>query len=108
MKLISFVETSEFTKKIVLLLTDEQLGNLQILLCDNPEFGKLIKGSGGIRKIRWAAKGKGKSGGVRVLYYWAASREKILMLDVYAKSEKEVLSAIEMRLLRKIVGDFKQ
>ena len=108
MKLISFVETHEFTKKIVTLLTDEQLGKLQILLCDNPEFGKLIKGSGGIRKIRWAAKGRGKSGGVRILYYWAASREKILFLDVYAKNEKESLSEIEIRLLRKIVTEFRQ
>ncbi len=89
-------------------MTDEQLGKLQILLCDNPEFGKLIKGSGGIRKIRWAAKGRGKSGGVRILYYWAASREKILFLDVYAKNEKESLSEIEIRLLRKIVTEFRQ
>lgn len=108
MKWIGFVETSEFTRKIVLLLTDEQFGKLQILLCDNPEFGKLIRGSGGIRKIRWAAKGKGKSGGVRVLYYWAASREKILFLDVYAKNEKEDLSDIEIRLLRKRVGEFRR
>lgn len=106
MNLISFVETSEFTKKILVLLTDEQFGKLQIFLCDNPEFGKLIKGSGGIRKIRWAAKGKGKSGGVRVLYYWAASRERILFLDVYPKNEKEDLSDRELRLLRNIVGEF--
>lgn len=108
MNLVSFVETTQFTKKIVILLTDEEFGKLQIFLCDNPEFGKLIKGSGGIRKIRFAAKGKGKSGGVRVLYYWAASREKILFLDVYAKSEKEALSDVEIKFLRKVVGEFRK
>ncbi len=108
MNLVSFVETTQFTKKIVILLTDEEFGKLQIFLCDNPEFGKLIKGSGGIRKIRFAAKGKGKSGGVRVLYYWAAIREKILFLDVYAKSEKEALSDVEIKFLRKVVGEFRK
>ena len=70
MNLFGFTETPEFTKKIVDLLSDDQLANLQIFLCENPDFGKIIKGSGGIRKVRWSAGGKGKSGGVRVLYYW--------------------------------------
>ncbi len=107
MNLFGFTETLEFTKKVVSLLSDEQLANLQIFLCENPDFGKIIKGSNGIRKVRWSAAGKGKSGGVRVLYYWVVSREKIIFLDIYAKNEKEILSDSEMKLLRKIVEEFK-
>ena len=77
-------------------------------MCENPDFGKIIKGSGGIRKVRWAVAGKGKSGGVRVLYYWIVSREKIIFLDIYAKNEKEIPSDSEMKLLRKIIEEFKQ
>ncbi len=80
----------------------------KIFLCENPDFGKIIKGSGGIREVRWSACGKGKSGAVRVLYYWVVSREKILFLDVYAKCEKEVLPDFEMKLLRKSVEEFNQ
>ena len=89
-------------------MTDDQLAGLQSSLCENPDFGKLIRGSGGIRKIRWTARGKGKSGGARVLYYWAAGREKILFLDVYAKSEKKGLTDIEIKILRKVVERFKR
>ncbi len=107
MNLFGFNETLEFTKKVVSLLSDEQLANLQIFLCENPDFGKIIKDSKGICKVRWSAAGKGKSGGVRVLYYWVVSREKIIFLDIYAKNEKEILSDSEMKLLRKIVEEFK-
>ena len=107
MNLFGFTETPEFTKKILNLLSDDQLASLQIFLCENPDFGKIIKGSGGIRKVRWSAGGKGKSGGVRVLYYWVVSRDKIIFLDMYAKNEKEILSQSEMKLLGKVVEEFK-
>ena len=107
MTLLGFSETTVFTKKIVELLTDEQLANLQILLCEHPDFGKLIKDSGGIRKVRWSAKRKGKSGGIRLLYYWIVSKDRILFLDVYAKNEKEELTKAELKVLRRIVGELR-
>jgi hypothetical protein len=62
-------ETSIFTKQIVGLLSDEDYRNLQRVLAINPLAGVLIKNSGGLRKLRWGITGKGKSGGIRVIYY---------------------------------------
>ncbi|MDZ7781916.1 MAG: type II toxin-antitoxin system RelE/ParE family toxin [Halioglobus sp.] len=53
-----------------------------------PDAGDIVKGSGGVRKVRWAADGKGKSGGVRVIYYWKKSDHEIWMLTIYSKSER--------------------
>ena len=72
-------------------------------LMTRPDAGTVIPGSGGLRKVRWAAKGHGKSGGVRVIYFWWISNEKILFLDIYAKNAKENLTADEIAKLRKKV-----
>jgi mRNA-degrading endonuclease RelE of RelBE toxin-antitoxin system len=65
-----FIETSYYTRIIAGYLSDEEQGKLQAHLIEYPDDGDVIKGTGGIRKIRWGAKGKGKSGGVRIIYYW--------------------------------------
>ncbi|MDQ2747046.1 MAG: type II toxin-antitoxin system RelE/ParE family toxin [Acidobacteriota bacterium] len=106
--LYSFRETPSFSKRIVALLTDEELANFQWLLVQTPETGDLIQGGGGIRKIRCAAKGKGKRGGARVIYYLAIGAEKIFLLDVYAKTEKSDLTSSELQNLRKIVEEWLQ
>jgi mRNA-degrading endonuclease RelE of RelBE toxin-antitoxin system len=74
-KLYSFRETSHFTKRVLEVLTDKEYQKLQTRLCEFPEAGDLIKGSGGLRKIRQAAKGKGTRGGSRVIYYFAVANE---------------------------------
>lgn len=104
--LFDFEETKQFTKKVVKLLSDENYAELQMDLCDDPQLGEIIRGSGGIRKVRWAIQGRGKSGGARVIYYWAVKRGKILMLDIYKKNEKVDLSRGELSELRKIVEGF--
>lgn len=104
--LFGFQETQRFTKRIVDLLSDEQYAKLQADLCYEPEIGAIIKGSGGIRKMRLSFGGKGKRGGARVIYYWAISRERILMLDIYAKNEKEDLTQTEIKELRRYVEEF--
>ncbi len=65
----------------------------------------MIKGSGGLRKIRWAIKGRGKRGGVRVINYWAVAQEQLLMLLMYAKNERDDLSPDQLKILKKIVED---
>jgi hypothetical protein len=102
----SFRETPQFTKKVVERLTDEEYQKLQIRLCEFPDAGDLIKGSGGLRKIRQAAKGKGTRGGSRVIYYFAAAKEAFYMLDIYVKNEKEDLSQVEIKNLRSIVEEW--
>jgi mRNA-degrading endonuclease RelE of RelBE toxin-antitoxin system len=106
--LYSFRETRKFTEYLSKLLSDEDYSALQWELINNPAGGKIIKGSGGIRKIRWSAKGKGKRGGVRVIYYLAVRQDLILMLDIYAKNQKQDLSAFEVKLLNKLVAEWLQ
>lgn len=72
-----------------------------------PEAGGIIRGSGGVRKVRWAAGGKGKSGGVRVIYYWLKADSQIFFLTLYSKGEKESLSAEDLRRIVKLIEDIK-
>lgn len=70
-----FVETPVFTRAVTSLLSDEEYRQLQLALLIRPEQGALIRGSGGLRKLRWGAQGRGKRGGVRVIYYWHAGEQ---------------------------------
>ncbi len=103
--LLGFAETSRFTRKIVKLLSDDDFAEIQQFISENPDFGKIIQGSGGIRKIRCGVDNRGKSSGARIIYYYAVSRDKILLLDVYAKNEKENLSLNEIKILRREVEE---
>lgn len=104
--LYGFRETKNFTKQIVRLVSDDDFAKFQRLLIQIPKGGKLIPGGGGIRKIRFPAKGKGKRGGARVIYYFAVFQEKIFLLDVYTKNEKADLTLPELHNLRKIVEEW--
>lgn len=83
-----FIETSTFTKLLPNYLTDEEYRGLQTYLLQKPDAGDLIKSSGGVRKVRWAPAGSGKSGSIRVIYYWKKSDHEIWMLTLYSKSER--------------------
>lgn len=78
---------------------------LQLYLMDRPDAGNIIKGSGGIRKLRWGMQGQGKRGGVRVIYYWITKDNQILFLTAYAKSEASDLSQNAIKAMREIVKD---
>jgi len=98
-KMIQFVETGRFTKYVADYLSDEEVNALQLELLKNPEAGDVIKGSGGIRKIRCGGKGKGKRGGYRVIYYYLAKAGQIWLLAIYAKNEIENLTAKELKTI---------
>lgn len=99
------VETSIFTRRVERLLTDDEYQQLQIALVQRPGMGQVIVGSGGLRKVRWRVRGKGKRGGVRVIYYWAVAQDRLLMLLIYAKSEQEDLSPDQLKILKQIVEE---
>src|SRR5262245_57200656 len=103
MKLLSFRETTRFTKRVVELLDDESYSKLQLYLAEYPDAGDLIEGGGGNRKLRQPLAGSGKSGGARVIYYWAVKNDLILMLDVYAKNEQSDLTDEQVNELCKEV-----
>ena len=97
------IETPIFTKAIQSLMSDDDYRQLQSTLVIRPDMGDIIRGSGGLRKLRWRLPGRGKRGGVRVIYYWAMSREEIWMLLAYAKAQKEDLTPQQLKVLRRIV-----
>jgi hypothetical protein len=99
-----FIEDHGFQKRRKGLLDDDELFKLMDSLTAHPDVGKVIPGSGGLRKLRWAAKGHGKRGGVRVIYFWWLTEDKILLLDIYAKGRHENLAADEIeKLKRKVI-----
>ena len=100
-----FIETTAFTRRVQALLTDEAYSALQTALVKQPNLGSIIRGSGGIRKLRWGAAKRGTRGGIRVIYYWAVAQDVILLLLTYPKSEKDDLTAQELKLLRQIVEE---
>lgn len=97
-----FIESPAFTDDVKKLLTDESCAELQLHLAEYPFAGALIKDTGGLRKVRWAAGGKGKSGGVRVIYFYVLADAQIRMILIYKKGIKDDLTAKEKKLLRKL------
>ena len=102
---MEIVETFVFTRKVNDLLDDDSYRQLQLELADRPEKGAVIPGSGGLRKVRWEASGRGKRGGTRVIYYWLRERKLILMLLIYAKADREDLSRDQLKVLRRVVEE---
>lgn len=102
---MEFVETSVFTKALNALLTDDEYRLLQNTLWRDPLVGDVVRGGGGIRKMRFAVEGRGKSGGVRVIYYAIPVDAEIYLLLMYPKSKKDSLSAEETAILRALVKE---
>ena len=100
-----FVETLIFTTVIRRLLDDDAYGALQVALLLRPEQGPLITGSGGLRKLRWGSRGRGKRGGIRVIYYWAPREAMFYMLYAYAKNEQGDLTRAQVHDLAKLVRE---
>ena len=100
-----FIEAPPFERVRQDYLNDDEYRLLQATLMANPAAGNLIRGSGGIRKIRWAAAGTGKRGGIRVIYYWITEHDHVLLLTVYRKSEVSDLTPVQIRALRALVDN---
>ena len=99
---MEFIETSIFTERIVRLVTDEAYRALQAALAENPRAGDVIPGAGGLRKIRWRASGRGKRGGLRILYYcWSEAR--LYMIFAYDKTKQGDLTPEQLKMLRTYV-----
>ena len=100
--MITVVELPEFIRRAEKLLTSDEKFDLINYLAAHPTAGVLIKGTGGIRKIRWQRQGSGKSGGVRVIYYFHNERFPLFLLTIFSKSQKVNLSKAERNELAKL------
>ncbi len=102
---MKFIETPVFTKDVRDLLSDEEYRGLQPALVLRPEQGSVIPGSGGLRKLRWGSRGRGKRGGIRLIYYWITAENTIFMLLLYDKSTQVDLTPAQARMLRRVVRE---
>lgn len=88
-------------------MDDDNYAELQEALVQKPDVGSLIPGSGGLRKVRWKIEGKGKRGGVRIIYYWQTVDDQLWMLYGYAKTSKDDLTKEQLKTLSKIIERWK-
>lgn len=103
--MFTFVESSIFEREAPLYLSDDEYAALQAFLVVNPEAGDLIPGSGGVRKLRWRRSGRGKQGGVRVIYYVRYSPNELWLLTIYAKSKHDNIPAHILKALKERFSD---
>ena len=87
-------------------MSDDEYRKFQLALVLRPEAGKIIRGSGGLRKIRWRSSGSGKRGGLRLIYFWDVQENRIYMLLIYKKSKQEDLTPSQLKILGDLVKEF--
>ncbi len=98
--MLTFIETKLFTRLVGQYLSDEDYAALQQWLMDSPTAGDVIRGSGGVRKVRWVIQGRGKRGGIRVIYYLRLQQATIWMLTLYAKNETESIPGSGLKKIK--------
>ena len=101
--MLEFIETPFFTKAVLHYLTDDEYAKLQGHMNANPETGAVVPGSGGVRKLRWGLTGRGKRGGLRVIYYLRRKQGQIWMLTLYGKNAQENVPAHLLKQMKEAI-----
>lgn len=101
--MITIAEMDGFTNEVLDIFTNEEYSELVFFLAEHPDAGEIIPGTGGVRKVRWPARGQGKRGGARVIYYFRDLNVPVYLLAVYAKGEKLNLTMREKKTMEKLV-----
>ncbi|NKC30201.1 type II toxin-antitoxin system RelE/ParE family toxin [Falsiroseomonas selenitidurans] len=104
----SVVETSSFTRRADALLSQAERAELIATLANNPEAGDVMVGLGGVRKLRWAPAGRGKSGAFRVIYYLLNEGRPILAFFLYGKNEQADLTPVQRKAVQQLVATMKE
>ena len=102
-QVFTVIETPIFTRKAEGLLTDSEREDFAVFISQNPTAGSVVRGSGGVRKVRWVRSGSGKNGGVRVVYYNMLEEEEIWLLTLYAKNERSTIPGHELKLIKEAI-----
>ena len=98
--MLTFIETKLFTRLVHHYFTDDEYAALQNSIVANPDAGDVIRGSGGVRKLRWGLAGRGKRGGVRVIYYLRLQQGHVWMLTLYAKNEADSIPGAVLKKIK--------
>ena len=97
------IETPVYTAKVARILSDDEREAFAVFISQHPKAGSVVRGTGGVRKVRWAQRGTGKRGGTRVIYYNKVNQGEIWLLTVYAKSERSTIPAHELKLIKEVI-----
>ena len=97
------IETPVYTGKVKQILNDDEREAFAVFIAQNPTAGSVVRGSGGVRKVRWAQKGSGKSGGSRIIYYNRLKNGEIWLLTLYTKSERSTIPAHELKMIKEVI-----
>ena len=103
---MKFIETPIFTEDIDTFISAESYRSLQQAMIFRPDAGALIPGGAGLRKLRWPEPGKGKRGGLRIIYYWDVPEDAVYLLLVYRKSRQEDLTRDQLKFLSHLIGEY--
>jgi len=103
--IVKIIKTTIFNKAIKKLLNDQEVQLIEDYIVDNPFAGDEIKGSKGLRKVRFPYRGKGKSGGIRVIYYVMISNDSCYLITAYPKSKKIDLTSSEIKLIGRYIEE---
>ncbi len=99
------IETPVYCHKVGGILTADEREAVAAFISANPMAGSVVRGSGGVRKVRWAQQGRGKSGGARIIYYNRLANGEIWLLSIYAKGDRSTIPAHELRLIKETIDD---
>ena len=99
--------TSVYARRVEKVLRAEERDAMELHVAENPEIHPVVAGTGGVRKARWGRQGKGKRGGVRVIYFYRSAADVVYFLDIYAKAAKEDLTPDDKQQLRELVNRLK-
>ena len=93
-----------YERAIGKLLSEDARREMEATIVTSPEAAPVIRGTGGVRKLRWAGSGRGKRGGIRAIYFWHTGPEAVYMLTAYAKADRDDLSAADRKALVRLVA----
>jgi len=97
------IEAPVYSNKVSGILTDDERDSFAAFIAANPTAGSVVQGSGGVRKVRWARQGRGKSGGARVIYFNRLANGEIWLLTIYAKGDRSTIPAHELKLIKEAI-----
>ena len=103
--MFAFIELHSFASVRDRYLTDDEFAALQLFLIEHPRAGDVIPRSGGCRKLRWSVEGRGKRGGVRIIYFLRLRPDQIVLVSIYAKNVQENIDPKLLRRLKELFED---